>query len=395
MAAGTNTENVRRPSRRMRIPFMAAVLPLLSLLAAMLIGSIVMLLSGFNPLYAYSVLFQGAFGNVPQFAETLNTATPLLLIGLGIAMAFRAGAFNIGAVGQEYLGALAAVIVGGQFAGLPGPLHLLLATLAGFLAGGLWALPAAFLRIRYGINEVITTILLNYIGIYFIDFMIAGPVKAPGFVAAPTSWAVASNATYPGLVQGSDLNASFFLALLAMIAMFIVLRYTVFGQRIKMVGLNNEAARHAGVHTNRVYLLTFCISGALAGLAGAAEILGYRYQLVTGFAPTTSYDAIAVALLGVLNPFGVGLAALFFAALANGASAMEAIAQLPSQLADIVRTLAILAVLAASSPVILSLARRWQSARREQETEPALETLAALNPTRQATPDSGAALDTE
>ena len=359
MAAGTSRGQSMLRQRWTRIPLISIALPVLAILVAMLIGSIVMLVSGFNPVQAYTVLFQGAFGTIPQFAETLNTATPLLLIGLGIAVAFRAGAFNIGGVGQEYLGALAAVIVGGKFTGIPGPLHLLLATLAGMIAGGLWAAPAAFLKVRFGINEVITTILLNYIGIYLIDFMIAGPIQAPGFNAAPTSFAVQTGATYPNLVPGSDLNASFILTVLVMVAVFIMMRYTTFGHRIRMVGLNREAARHAGVHVDRVFLLTFFMSGALAGLAGAAEILGYRYQLITGFAPSTGYDAIAVALLGALNPLGVGLSAVFFGALANGASAMEAIAQLPSQLADIVRTLAILAVLAASSPVILELARRW------------------------------------
>ncbi|WP_052888906.1 ABC transporter permease [Thermogemmatispora carboxidivorans] len=350
---------------RLRRWWLSLVLPVVAIGLALLLGAVVMLSSGFSPLDAYSGLFQGAFGTLPQFAETLNEATPLLLIGLGITVAFRAGAFNIGGVGQEYLGALAAVVVGGKFAGLPGGLHLALATLAGFVAGGLWAAPAALLKVRFGINEVITSILLNYIAIYFIDYMISGPIHAPGFTAAPTSFPVQPNATFPILVRGSDLNAGFFLALLALVVIFVLLRSTTWGYRIRLVGLNREAARHAGVHVDRVYLLSFFISGALAGLAGAIEILGYRYQLITGFAPNTGYDAIAVALLGGLNPGGVGLAALFFGALANGASAMEAIAQLPSQLADIVRTLAILAVLAVSSPVILDLVRRRQHAGEE------------------------------
>ncbi|MBX5456532.1 MAG: ABC transporter permease [Thermogemmatispora sp.] len=346
---------------RLRRWWLSLVLPLVAIGLALLLGAVVMLISGFSPLDAYSGLFQGAFGTLPQFAETLNEATPLLLIGLGIAVAFRAGAFNIGGVGQEYLGALAAVVVGGKFTGLPGGLHLALATVAGFVAGGLWAAPAAWLKVRFGINEVITSILLNYIAIYFIDYMISGPIHAPGFTAAPTSFPVQQDATFPILVRGSDLNAGFLLALLALVVIFVLLRYTTWGYRMRLVGLNREAARHAGVHVDRVYLLSFFISGALAGLAGAIEILGYRYQLITGFAPNTGYDAIAVALLGGLNPGGVGLAALFFGALANGASAMEAIAQLPSQLADIVRTLAILAVLAVSSPVILDLVRQRQS----------------------------------
>ncbi len=360
MATGPDTLSSTRRTSRRGFSLTAFGLPVIALLVALLLGSIVMLASGFDPVQAYTVLLQGAFGTTAQFAETLNSSESLLLIGLGIAVAFRAGTFNIGGVGQEYLGALAAVIVGGQFAWLPGPLHLLLATLAGVLAGGLWALPAALLKIRYEINEVITTILLNYIGIYLIDYMIAGPIRAPGFNAAPTSWPILPDASYSILVPGSDFNGSFVLALLVMVAIFIVMRYTTFGHRIRMVGQNREAARHAGVRVDRVYVLAFCLSGALAGLAGATEILGYRHQLITDFAPSTGYDAIAVALLGGLSPLGVGLAALFFGALANGAAAMEAIAQLPSQLADIVRTLAILAVLAVSSPVLSTMLRRRQ-----------------------------------
>jgi ABC-type uncharacterized transport system permease subunit len=361
MAGGGEMGHARLSRRRARFPLVAMVLPLVSVIVAMAIGAVVMAVSHVDPIHAYSVLFQSTFGSRAQFAETLNTTTPLLLIGLGIALAFRAGTFNIGAVGQEYLGAIAAVTVGGKFAGLPAPLHVALAVLAAFVAGGLWATPAAILKIRYGINEVITTILLNYIALYFTDFLIAGPIQAPGFNAAPTSWNVVPSATFPKIVANSDLNASFLLAVLATIVIFVVMRRTTVGQRIRMVGFNREAARHAGVHVDRVFVGTFFVSGALAGLAGGAEILGYRYQLITGFAPSTGYDAIAVALLGGLNPIGVALSAFFFAALANGAVALEAIAQLPAQLADIIRTLAILVVLATSSPVILSMLRRLQT----------------------------------
>jgi len=148
-----------------RFPLATFLLPLISVLLAMLIGAIIMVLAGFDPIKAYSALWLGAFGNLNQFSETLKATVPLLLAGLGVAFAFRAGAFNIGAVGQMYLGALAAVIVGGQFEGLPAPLHILLATLAAFIAGGLWAAIPALLKIYYGANEVISTILLNYIGV--------------------------------------------------------------------------------------------------------------------------------------------------------------------------------------------------------------------------------------
>jgi simple sugar transport system permease protein len=361
MSEGTSDilQPVKRKAR-LSLPLASIGLPFLSIIVAIIIGAVIMVFMGYDPIQAYAALWQGSFGNLIQTSETLKTAVPLLLCGLGIAFAFQSGAFNIGAVGQMYMGALAAVIVGGQFAELPGPLHMLLATLAAFLAGGLMALFPALLKIYYGANEIISTILLNYIGIYFVDYMIAGPIKAGGHRDAPTSWPVVDSAMYPKLVPQTQLHLGLLIAFVAMVILFIVMRYTTLGQRVLIVGQNPVAARHAGIRFQRVFLLTFFFSGALAGLAGAAEILGYQTRLITGFAPTTGYDAIAVALLGGFQPFVVGVSALFFAGLQTGAVAMEAIAKLPAQLVNLVRVLAILAVLAASSPRIVDIARKLQ-----------------------------------
>lgn len=343
-----------------KLPIATLGLPLLSIAAAILLGSLMMLLLGHDPVNAYTALWRGSFGNLAATSETLKTVIPLLLCGLGIAFSFQAGAFNIGAVGQMYLGALAAVIVGGQLAGLPAPLHITLATLAALLAGGLWALIPALLKIYSGANEIISTILLNYVGIYLVDYMVAGPIKAGGGNNAPISWPVLDSALYPRLVAHTQLHAGLYIALAAMFALFVVMRYTTLGQRVRIVGQNPVAARHAGLRADRVFLFTFFISGSLAGLAGASEIQGYQVRLLSGFATTTGYDAIAVALLGGFQPFLVGLSALFFAGLQTGAVAMEAVAKLPSQLVGMIRVLAILAVLAASSPRIVALARRVQ-----------------------------------
>ncbi len=355
-----------QPTARARIwswmkqPLASVGLPLLAIVAAILLGSIMMLLMGHDPLKAYAALGRGSFGNLGATSETLKSAIPLLLCGLGIAFSFQAGAFNIGAVGQMYLGALAAVIVGGQFAGLPAPLHMTLATLAALLAGGLWALAPALFKVYAGANEIISTILLNYVGIYLVDYMVAGPIKAGGANNAPISWPVLEDVMYPRLIPRTQLHIGLFIALTAMVALYLVMRYTTLGQRVRVVGQNPVAARHAGIRADRVFLLTFFVSGSLAGLAGASEILGYQVRLISGFATTTGYDAIAVALLAGFQPFLVGLAALFFAGLQTGAVAMEAIAKLPSQLVGMIRVLAILAVLAASSPRILALVRRLQ-----------------------------------
>jgi len=340
------------------VSFATVGLSLVSIVVAILIGTVMMVLMRFDPLKAYAALWQGSFGNIIQISETLKTAVPLLLCGLGIAFSFQSGAFNIGAVGQMYLGALAAVIVGGKFPFLPSPLHIFLATLAALLAGVLWALAPALLKVYSGANEIISTILLNYVGIYLVDYMIAGPIKIGGHRDAPTSWPVLNGAQYPRLIPHTQLHIGLLIAIAAMVLLFITMRYTTLGQRVRIVGQNPVAARHAGIRSDRVFLVAFFISGSLAGLAGASEILGYQSRLISGFAPTTGYDAIAVALLGGLQPFIVGLSALFFAGLQTGAVAMEAIAKLPSQLVGMIRVLAMLAVLAASSPRILALARR-------------------------------------
>jgi ABC-type uncharacterized transport system permease subunit len=343
-----------------KLPIASIGLPLISITIAIVIGTAMMLVMHYNPVSAYAALWQGSFGNLFDVAETLKTAVPLLLCGLGIAFSFQAGAFNIGAVGQMYLGALAAVVIGGQFAGLPAPLHITLATLAALLAGGLWALIPGLLKIYSGANEIISTILMNYIGIYLVDYMISGPIKAGGHSDAPTSWPALPSAIYPKLIPRTQLHIGLIIAGVVMIVLFVVMRYTTLGQRVRIVGQNPVAARHAGIRADRVFLLTFFVSGSLAGLAGASEVLGYQVRLISGFAPNTGYDAIAVALLAGFEPFMVGLSALFFAGLQTGAVAMEAVAKMPSQLVGMIRVLAILAVLAASSPRIVAMARQMQ-----------------------------------
>ncbi|MFZ1040733.1 MAG: ABC transporter permease [Anaerolineales bacterium] len=366
MSEGTSeTIKPEKLKARFSLPFASVGLPLLSVAIAMLIGAVIMRLMGFDPIQAYATLWQGSFGNLMQTSSTLTSAIPLLLCGLGIAFAFQAGAFNIGAVGQMYLGALGAILVAGQFPGLPGWLHMLLATLAAFIAGGIWAYIPAMIKIYYGANEIISTILLNYVGIYLVEYMISGPIRSGGHEGAPTSWPVVPNTMYPKLIPQTQLHLGLVIALVAMVIIYIVMRFTTLGQRVLIVGKNPVAARHAGIQANRIFVLTFFISGALAGLAGAGEILGYQTRLIADFAPNTGYDAIAVALLGGFQPFIVGMSALFFGGLQTGAIAMEAIVQMPAQLVDLVRVLAILAVLAASSPRIVQIAHRMQGEERK------------------------------
>ena len=366
----TDATKASRARARLHLPFGYVGLPALSVLIAIALGAGMMALMGFDPLQAYLALWQGAFGNIIQISETLKTATPLLLCGLGIAFAFQAGAFNIGAVGQMYAGALAAVIVGGQFPGLPAPLHIFLSTLAAFIAGGLWALVPALLKVYSGASEIISTILLNYVGIYLVDYMISGPIKIGEHRDAPTSWPIVDGSIYPKLIPHSQLHMGLLIALAAMILLFIVMRYTTLGHRVRIVGQNPVAARHAGIRSDQVFILAFFFSGTLAGLAGASEILGYQTHLISGFAPNTGYDAIAVALLGGFPALHRRLSGALLRWAANRCHRYGGVAKLPAQLVGMIRVLAILAVLAASSPRIVAMASRGQAAPTDQPALP-------------------------
>ncbi|BCV21351.1 ABC transporter permease [Moorella sp. Hama-1] len=319
----------------------------LAIIVALGLSSFILIWQGSNPWEAYAALFGGAFIGLGNLGASLVLALPLMLAGLGIALAFRAGIFNIGAEGQLYLGAMAATIVGSRYPDLPFVIHLPLALAASCAAGGLWALIPGFLKVRRGFNEVITTILLNYIGVYFVDYSVNSFLKDPA-TFAPQSPPITPTAQLPKLLAGTELNAGLFLGLLAAVILFIVLYKTDWGFGVRAVGSNPEAARTAGMNAGRTLIVTMVVSGALAGLAGAVQILGYQNILLQDFSPNTGYDAIAVALLGNLNPLGTVAAAIFFGALRNGANTMQILMGIPVTIVYIIQAIIIVCVLAFS-----------------------------------------------
>ncbi|MCL4425302.1 MAG: ABC transporter permease [Firmicutes bacterium] len=322
------------------------LIPLLAVTGALLVGSAVIALVGADPWKAYTALYKGAFGSQVQFNMTLLNATPLLLAGLAVVLAFRGGTFNIGGEGQLYMGALFATWAGTTLP-LPGELALLAALLAGLLGGLLWGAIPGYLKATRGFNEVITTILLNYIAIWLVSYFVHGPMKEPGW--NPQSRAVFEAARLPILDPRSGLNLGIVIAILTAFLVYLLLEWTTLGFSIRMVGLNRTAAAYAGVNVPLTMALTLGLSGALAGLAGTVEVLGRQYRLLDGFSPGYGFDAIAVALLARLNPWGTIFSAIFFGALRTGANGMQVVARLPVVVVYVLEGLVILFTIAGNS----------------------------------------------
>lgn len=299
---------------------------------------------------ALSALVNGAFGSWYALGSgTLVRSTPLFLTGLSVALAFRAGVFNIGAEGQFLVGAALATAVGLPLVGAPRPLALILVLLAGAAGGALWAGIAAALRARFHVLEVISTILLNFVAADVVSYLVRGPLQEPLHIYPQTA-SLPLAAQLPRLGPETRLHLGFLIAVLACVVAWWLVRYTAGGFRLRAVGANPAAAASAGqIDVPRVTTRVFLASGALAGLAGAIEVSGVTYALYENLSPGYGYTAIAVALMGQLHPIGVLGAGLFFGALEAGATAMQRDAGVPSVVGSIVQ--------AATIVVFLVLAR--------------------------------------
>jgi len=318
-----------------------------ALLLTALVTAGALLLGGYDPVAGLSALVGGAVGSPDVFFSiTLVRSVPLILTGLAVAVAFRAGVWNIGAEGQLYAGAIAAVWVGLAFGGLPGPVLVPLVLGASVGAGALWAWIPTLMKLRLGVGEVITTLLMNFVGIHLAAWVVHGPMQEARGVFPQTD-PVAEAARLPTVLPGSRLHLGFLLALLLAGVLWAVGRFTRAGFAVRAVGASQEAARIAGrIPVERVVFGVFLVSGAVAGLAGGVEISGVTYALYEDLSPGWGYTAIAVALLAGLNPLGVVLTGLFFGALQGGAGAMQRNAGIPAVWVNAVEALVILSVLA-------------------------------------------------
>ncbi len=318
------------------------IYPLLSLLLVFLVSGVILLASGYSPLSAYGAMFRGAFGDIGKIADTLGTATPLILTGLAVAVAMKGGVINIGCEGQLYVGAMAAAVAGIYVEGLPSFLHIPLCMLAAMLAGGLWAALAGWLKVKLQTNEVIVTIMLNYIAIYLTDYIVTYWVKAEGMVVKTPN--VQNSALLMKLFPHSRLTIGFILAIAITIFLYWMLKKTVFGFELQAMGYNASAAETGGVNLSKCFVYTMLISGALAGLAGAVEVLGVHKYFIKGFSPGYGYDGLSIAVLGQNSPVGVAISAILFGALRSGATMMDRATKIPSDFVGIMQALIILFV---------------------------------------------------
>lgn len=301
---------------------------------------------------SYALLFEGAFGSRFAWSETLTRATPLILTGLAAAVAFRARLYNIGAEGQLYLGALAAVAVGGLHGGaawpLPAPLLFTGMLLAGALAGALWLLGPAWLKQRLGVDEVVSTLLLNFIALLGVSMALDGPMKDPLGMGWPQSVAIDPALEFGKLLDRSRVHSGLLLALGLAVLLWWVGRATTFGFALQAVGANARAAAFAGLPVQRTVLLTAMLSGALAGLAGVGEVAGRTGYVTLDMSPGYGYSGIVIAMLAGLHPLGVVAGAVFVAGVLVGADSMSRAVGVPTYLADVIVAVALLSMLVAT-----------------------------------------------
>ena len=327
--------------RRAAVPVAVVVVVVTTLLFVVVLG-------GFDLSRALAALWSGSIGSsYAFFSETLVRATPLILLGLSVAIAFRAGIFNIGAEGQLLAGATAAVGVGLGFPQLPGAILVLAELVAAGIGGALFASIAAVLKRRFGVLEVISTLMLNFVARYIVSYLVHGPLQEPSH-AYPQSGALSAAARLPIIIPGQQTHLGLLIALLFAGVLWWYLRSTAVGFRVRVVGAGPiAAASSGGIDVPRVVFGVFLVSGAIAGLAGGIEATGVTYALYEDISPGLGYSAIAVALLARLHPLAVVIAALFFGALEAGATAMQRDAGVPAVFVAVVEALVILGVLAA------------------------------------------------
>ena len=335
-----------RLEARSRIPAALVVLaPVVAVASTLLLCAALIVWAGAPVGRAYILLFDGAFGSRFALGETLTRATPLMLTGLAAAVAFRAHFYNIGAEGQLYVGALAAVAVGGGAIAAPPVVLFPLMIAAGMAAGALLLLLPALAKTRLGVDEVVTTLLLNFIALLFVSMMLDGPMKDPLSMGWPQSVAIQPELEFGKLLERSRAHSGLIFAMVLAAVLWVINARTTFGYEMRAVGANAKAARFAGISVERVVLKTALLSGALAGLAGVGEVAGRAGYLTLDMSPGYGYSGIVIAMLAGLNPLGVVLAALFVGGVIVGADSMSRAVGVPTYLADVIVAVSLLSML--------------------------------------------------
>jgi simple sugar transport system permease protein len=332
------TDAVKRGWRRLMASWVSL---LVAALAGLLVGAIMLLALGANPIDGYEALFRGAFGSGRALVDTAIKAVPLALVGIGICIAFRANVLNIGGEGQLVMGGLASTATALAVPDLPPPVLLPLVLLAGLGGGAVWGAVPGALKAYLNVNEVLSTIMLNIVAVQLMNYLLAGPMvddEFTGFSLIPQTERLAENADLPVLVSGTQLHAGVLVAILAAVLVYLLLWRTGLGFRLRAVGLSRDAARSAGMPVKRTMTLALTLSGAMAGLAGAVLVFGSAsHRMVTdgtatGFTGSAGFNGIVTALFGGLNPLWTLLSAFVFGGLLVGGNVMQITVQVPTSL---------------------------------------------------------------
>ena len=361
------------PSRKVRIGGWFFVLtPVLAIAAALIVGAVMLLLLGVDPRVAYAAMLDGAFGSANSVADSIVKAAPLLFVGVGICIAFRGGMTNIGGEGQLVVGALAATLAALAFPHWPGWAIIPTGLLFGFLAGAAWGGLPGLLKAYLNVNEILSTIMMNAIAVQGMNFLLRGPIMDPvqvqqgSFIPQTARFSIAAD--LPRLVP-TRLHAGVALGVLIAVVAWLLLWRTTIGYRIRAVGLNPHASRRAGIHVERYAMLAMLLSGALAGLGGATQVLGVNHRMFTdgsaaGFTGSAGFNGIVAALFGQLHPLGTIPASFFFGALLVGANKMQRAVQIPSALITALNGLLVVFVVSSE------LWRRRMIQREQMEASP-------------------------
>ncbi len=326
---------------------LSLIRPLLAVLGAVIVSALFLLVFGYSPIEAAAAMWESSFKNLRTFGNLLNNAAPLLFTGLAVAVAYRSSVFNIGAEGQFLLGAVAATWVGITFTSLPGFILIPAMLIAGTIAGAAWAFIPAFLKAKYAISEIITTIMFSYIALQLVGFLVRSVMRDTE-QAEPQSYTIAEQGFLPYPITDSKAHPGFFVGIIIAILLFIFLFKTYHGFELRAVGFNNTASRYAGISVTRVTISTMLISGGLAGLGGAFVLTGSTHYLLETISSGYGYTAIAVSILVGNNPIGVIFSSLLFGFLSTGAQGLQRDLGLSASFASIMQGIIIIFVAVAA-----------------------------------------------
>ena len=325
------------------------LIPIIAVFLSFAVGAIFITMVGQNPVEVYSMLFSQTLGSSYGIGQLLFKSTPLIFAGLSVAICFRAGLFNIGAEGQLQIGAFTTAIIGMKTFGVPSYFEIPLLILAGMAGGGLWGFIPGYLKAKVGAHEVINTIMLNFIAAALISYFVTNVYNVPATVHTPT---ISQAGTLPRFekyfsgFEGSPVNFSIFIALFSAFLVWYYVERTRFGYELRAVGFNPKAAEYGGISVSKNIILSMTIGGAVAGLVGTNFVMGYKYYFEEGFSTGTGFMGIAVALLGLNNPFGVVLAALLFGMLDYGGLVINTM--VPKELVSILQAIVIMFVISSN-----------------------------------------------